>query len=346
MAHSLPDVFSENASLTTLDRLASLEHLEGAMAQARALVPPEVWRRALLAPARGFVARPSKHFRGRLVRLGWSLGGGPEDGCPSDLSGLIELIHSGSLIVDDIQDNANERRGEAALHRSHGVPMALNVGNWLYFAALHALSWVELPRHKIDAMRQEAISALLRCHHGQALDLSVQVHELKQDELAGTVSTCTELKTGTLMGLAARVGARAATDDEVVVAAIGRFGERLGVGLQMLDDLGCVVGNSRRHKAIEDLESGAPTWVWSLVSERCDELTFARLQRDARRVSQGGGDAEGLLIQLRERVHHVGMARVNTWLTTAFNELQETVDDHPALEQVHSELERLKCSYH
>ncbi len=346
MAFSLPQVAAENACLATIDRLAHTEHLEGALAQLRGLVPPEVWGDALLDPAREFVARPSKNFRGRLVRLGWSLAGGEADACPSDLPGLIELIHAGSLIVDDIQDDGHRRRGKPALHRTAGGPPAPSVGNRVYFAALQAFSWLDVSESTGHRMRSEAIQALLKCHHGQAIDLSVQVHQLPRDAVHGVVSTCTQMKSGALMGLAARIGARGASDDEAVVASLGSFGEQLGAGLQMLDDLGSVVGKARRHKALEDLQTAAPTWAWAFAAETCDELTFARLQREARAVCEENADPDELLDGLRERVQHTGMARVNAWLDSAFDQLRDTVGDHPALDEVHSEIERLKRSYH
>ena len=47
---------------------------------------------------------------------------------------MFEIIHAGSMIVDDIEDDSSERRGAPAVHRLHGLPLALNAGNWMYFA--------------------------------------------------------------------------------------------------------------------------------------------------------------------------------------------------------------------
>src|SRR5512142_2931568 len=52
---------------------------------------------------------------------------------PAELIGIVEGLHLGSLIIDDIEDESSTRRGGPTLHRQIGVPNALNAGNWLYF---------------------------------------------------------------------------------------------------------------------------------------------------------------------------------------------------------------------
>src|SRR5262245_7548627 len=103
----------------------------------------QVLRRVALRPAAEFVRRPSKRFRWPVVGLGWELAGG--DGAPpSELGHIVELIHAGSMIVDDIEDGSLQRRGAPALHVLHGVPLALNTGNLLYFLPLALLARLEL----------------------------------------------------------------------------------------------------------------------------------------------------------------------------------------------------------
>ena len=83
-------------------------------------------------------------FRSRLVEIGWSLAG-RDDVCPPVLPLVVEVIHAGSLIVDDIQDDSPSRRRRPALHRLYGLPLALNVGNWFYFWPFQLLPALELP---------------------------------------------------------------------------------------------------------------------------------------------------------------------------------------------------------
>jgi geranylgeranyl pyrophosphate synthase len=129
---------------------------------------------------------------------------------PERLPLLVEILHAGSLIVDDIQDGSAYRRGKPALHVLVGVPLALNAGNWLYFLPHRLLQDLRLDSHVELELRRALDRGVLRCHYGQALDLGVRLGSLSQREVRGVVSLCTRLKTGSLLELAAEVGAIAA----------------------------------------------------------------------------------------------------------------------------------------
>ncbi|MEZ4436375.1 MAG: polyprenyl synthetase family protein [bacterium] len=307
-------------------------------------VPARLWRSALLDPAEAFLSRPGKAFRGRLVELGWALGEG-EDACPDALVALVELLHAGSLIVDDIEDGSETRRGGPTLHRSHGVPLALNTGNWLYFAALSLIEGLDCPPARRGALYREAVRMLTRCHHGQALDISVHIGLLAHHEVAGVVEATTRLKTGALMGWAAGGAAIAAGAEGERAAAITAFGEALGAGLQMLDDLSGLCNPARRHKGVEDLRGARPTWPWAWLCETVDEVTFVRLQHRARDAREGGGGVERLADALARRVERPGRAAVAAQLDAAFDGLEAAVGAHPALAAARSEVDRLGRSY-
>ncbi len=327
----------------------ALAHLEAQLATLElgpeaAAVPLRLWNAALYDPARAFLAEPGKGFRARLVELSWQLGGGAAGGCPPELAVALEWLHAGSLIVDDIEDGSLVRRGQPALHVSHGLGRALNTGNFLYFAAQAHLDRADLPPATRSALQAAVVAALVRCHHGQALDIAAHVEQLAQAEVAGVVRATTALKTGALTALAANLGAQAAGATGAQLAAIVRFGGDLGAGLQMLDDLGSVLAARRHDKALEDLRGGHPTWLWAWLAETADPFTFVRLQAALRAV-RTGGPAEPLLAELHERLTHVGRARVAAHLERALVALREAVVPSPAVAAVEAELERLRRSY-
>lgn len=306
-------------------------------------VPARLWDAALLDPARGFLARPGKAFRARLVELGWALAGG--DGpCPDGLVALVELLHAGSLIVDDIQDGSELRRGEPTLHRTHGMPLALNTGNWMYFAALGLIDGLGCAPAVHGRLYAEAVRMLTRCHHGQALDISVHIGLLAHHEVTGVVETTTRLKTGALMGWAAGSAAIAAGADDARIGAITRFGESLGLALQMLDDLSGLLNPARRDKGLEDLRGARPTWPWAWLTQSVDEVTFVRLQHRARAVQDGAPPAP-LLAQLARHIGARGRAEVAAQLHATFADLEAAVGPHPALAVARDEIERLGHSY-
>ena len=185
-----------------------------------AATPSALWNHALLDPLRDFLGRPSKGFRARLLEPGFRLGGGGDAAPPRELPLLVEILHAGSLIIDDIEDDSAQRRGAPTLHRRHGVPLALNAGNWLYFWAHGLLSRAALGDVARLAAYERLTECLMRCHQGQALDLTVRVGELPQAEVPVVVQAITRLKTGSLLGLATALGAVAAGAEGEPLAAI------------------------------------------------------------------------------------------------------------------------------
>src|SRR5262249_10800792 len=175
---------------------------------------------------------------------------------PSDLAHIVELIHAGSMIVDDIEDGSRRRRGEPALHVLHGVPLALNTGNLLYFLPLGLLRRLQLGAAAELVLHRRIARTMVRAHCGQALDLGTLVSQLSQADLPHVVRASSALKTGSLTGLAASLGAVAASAAPPAVHALTRFGEELGVALQMLDDIGNLRGVGDLEKRHEDLRLG------------------------------------------------------------------------------------------
>lgn len=332
-----------NPPLDAVEAFAEPRALAARLGVTPDAVPARLWDAALLDPARAFLARPGKAFRARLVELGWALAGG-RGPCPAELVRLVELLHAGSLIVDDIQDGSQTRRDAPTLHRTHGLPVALNTGNWLYFVALEQIDALPVDDAARGALYREAVRTLTRCHHGQALDITVHIGLLAHHEVAGVVATTTLLKTGALMGWAAGGAAIAAGADAARTAALTRFGEDLGAALQMLDDLSGLLNPERRHKGLEDLRGARPTWAWAWLAEAVDEVTFVRLQHRARAVLDGA-DAGPLADTLAARIGAVARQNIAAHLDRTFEALHAAVGEHPALSGCRAEIDRLSVSY-
>jgi len=307
-------------------------------------VPSHLWQPALVGPLMDFLGRPGKEFRARLVRLGYQLSGRTH-APPAELPLIMEALHSGSLIVDDIEDESSERRGAPALHCRYGLPRALNAGNFLYFWALELLARLGLPPITELALHRAFSRTLLACHQGQALDLSVDVSALEQSEVLPTVTAVTRLKTGKLCELAAYLGASAAGASQSKAQAIAHFGRELGVGLQMLDDLGGIVSERRAHKGHEDLRHRRPTWPWAWAAQTLDARAYAKIQKLGRSVSRDGERAEQVASQLRSAVANHGRAEAHAGLARALARLAEVVPEPRAILELEHELTRLKESY-
>jgi len=51
--------------------------------------------------------------------------------------GLTELVHNASLIIDDIEDDSNKRRGDLCLHKKYGIDVSINAGNYLMVSPIN-----------------------------------------------------------------------------------------------------------------------------------------------------------------------------------------------------------------
>jgi geranylgeranyl pyrophosphate synthase len=247
--------------------------------------------RSLLTPLEEFLSRPGKQFRTRLVNLSCQLArpvGSPADGKSAEriqaqcdlASQIIEAIHAGALIVDDIQDGSRVRRNGPTLHLSHGVAKALNAGNWLYFWPLHQIRNLGLSPERELELYRDCHEILVEAHFGQAIDVGTRIDEVARTKVPKLCEASLELKTGALMALAMRMGAHIGGADARTIAKIAAVGKELGVILQAYDDIGnfsaSVSGSIPESKRYEDLILRRPSWIWVTASEQFDDGEYAR----------------------------------------------------------------------
>jgi geranylgeranyl pyrophosphate synthase len=236
--------------------------------------------KSLLDPVQKFFGNSGKNIRPQLVELGYrlSLENQPTS-IPLEVqaklqlaSSIIELIHGGSLIVDDVQDNSEVRRNVPAFHLQHGIPIAINTGNWLYFWALDSVNKLHLAAPQNMALMNDMLSLMVRAHFGQALDIGTDILQISQNKVRETCFASMELKTGTLLALALRLGC-AVADGNWQESRLNHLGSNLGMALQMFDDFGnfSQAPTSHPSKRHEDLYLKRPTLIWAVASELSPE---------------------------------------------------------------------------
>jgi len=152
-------------------------------------------------------------------------------------------------------------------------------------------------------------------------------------------------KTGSFMGLAAAVGAVAAEAPPALVNATERFGLALGQALQMLDDLGNLVGRRERAKRHEDLLNGRANWPWAWFAEVASKREWRAAQARLSRVRAGTLEPASLAVDLLERVGLRGRERVQRELARAFDDLRAATGSHRLLAAFRAEMDRLESSY-
>jgi geranylgeranyl pyrophosphate synthase len=190
----------------------------------------------------------------------------------------VELIHSASLVHDDVLDAAALRRGLPTVVAAAGRTMATATGDLLFsraFAELAAGGEMEDVRALSAAASALARGELIQ--RADAWDPAIP--------LARYLHRC-ELKTGSLFEAACRLGALGGGADRQLADALGLFGRRIGLAFQLLDDVLDVSGPSARTGKPRgtDLLDGTVTLPLILARER--EPRLAQLDVRALRTAQ------------------------------------------------------------
>lgn len=284
----------------------------------------DLLQRGLFQPASEFLGHRGKRFRAALVELSYWIGGGVAV-FPRRLTDAIEMLHAGSLIIDDIEDGSELRRGEQTLHRQVGLPLALNTGNWMYFRALESFVEVPLEEHVRHRMLGISIATIRECHEGQALDLAAKIYEVDQQDVFAVASGIGERKTGALTSLAARLGAIAAGATADHEQALASFGCQLGNCLQMRNDLDELrqVGSSALR--CDDMKNARVTWPWAWYATSSSAESFISLQRNAFAATHDPEVAKNLATVIDRQIGEYGDREIEHRLRIAFSKLCTSV---------------------
>lgn len=320
------------------------EQLRRVLEETPCRVPAALWERSLYEPLREFLARPRKGLRAYFVEAGWRLAGG-RGTPPIELPMIVEVLHAGSLIIDDIEDDSKTRRSGRTLHQLHGTPLAINAGNWLYFWAMALLERVPGDAPLRADLYRLTTETFLACHHGQAMDIALHVGSLDRPHIPEVVRAISLFKTGALIQYALLLGGRAAGARGARLEALSRLGAELGLLIQMLDDLGGLTRQERRMKGHEDLLNGRATWPWAWAAESCDAATFERLGSLASEVHARETHQELLAEALRAAIGTLGREAVRAQIARTLEVLSEAFDDRAVVSELSEQVRALEVVY-
>ena len=174
-----------------------------------------------------------------------AVGGSREDALP--LACALELIHTYSLIHDDLpaMDNDDLRRGKPTSHKMFGEALAILTGDALLTEAFFLLARPDLmkrvpPRRRLRAIWEVARAAgSLGMVGGQTMDILCQGKEVGK-ELLEYIHTH---KTGALIAAAVSGGAIIGGASSREYKALSKYGKKLGLAFQIIDDLLDIQGN-------------------------------------------------------------------------------------------------------
>lgn len=170
-----------------------------------------------------------KRIRPLLVLLSAKACGGAPTEITHRAAALVELLHTATLVHDDVVDDAEERRGVFSINALWKNKIAVLMGDFLLsrglllslehddYSILHTLS---------DAVRRMSEGELLQIEKSRLLDIDEDTYfRIISDKTASLISACT------------KSGAVSVSEDEALIERMHQFGETLGLAFQIRDDL-------------------------------------------------------------------------------------------------------------
>jgi octaprenyl-diphosphate synthase len=164
---------------------------------------------------------------------------------------FIELLHTASLVHDDVVDDAHERRGALSINALWNSKIAVLVGDYLLSKGM--LISVEKNRFDMLEIVSEAVKSM---SEGELLQLQkARKLNIKEEDYFKIIIS----KTAALLSACTACGARSVTDDPETIQLMKDFGENIGIAFQIKDDLldyegtgltGKTVGNDIKEKKI------------------------------------------------------------------------------------------------
>jgi len=153
---------------------------------------------------------------------------------------LIELLHTASIVHDDVVDDAHERRGSLSINALWNSKIAVLVGDYLLSKGL--LISVEKGRYDMLEIVSEAVKSMAE---GELLQLqkSRKLNIKEEDYYKIIIS-----KTAALIAACTATGARSVTEDPDTIQLMKDFGENIGIAFQIRDDLLDYVSNGLTGK--------------------------------------------------------------------------------------------------
>ena len=141
----------------------------------------------------------------------------------------LELLHTASLVHDDVVDESSERRGQASVNATYDNKVAVLVGDYILSTALLKVSLTD--NQKIIQLLAELGRTLAA---GEILQLSnIQNHEFSEEVYYQIINN----KTAALFEACAKIGSLSAGASEEEISAAAKFGQNIGMIFQIRDDI-------------------------------------------------------------------------------------------------------------
>jgi len=206
----------------------------------------EALNASLSTPAWDLLSRGGKRWRPVMTMMVYeALGGSAEE--VADLAAVTELVHNGTLAVDDVEDRSELRRGKPCVHILYGEDVAINMGNALYYLPLlAAIRRGSVPERLIGRVLTVYLEEMTNLSLGQSLDIAWHRSLSEQVDEERYMTMC-KLKTGSLVRMGIRFACALREVDSEVERRLVGFGDAISVAFQIQDDVLNLVGSEEEY---------------------------------------------------------------------------------------------------
>lgn len=180
------------------------------------------------------VTAGGKRLRPHIALLAYMAAGGRELMTAVPLAAAIEMVHTATLVHDDINDHSLTRRGKLTVHARWGRTFALLTGDYLFTKVYELMAPYGADYNVIMA------DACIKLVEGETLQAAAAKAGIMDRE---TYKTIISRKTASLFEAAARMSAMLAGASESIVKALADYAYNLGLTFQIVDDILDIIGN-------------------------------------------------------------------------------------------------------
>lgn len=227
----------------------------------------------------------------------------------------VELLHTASLLHDDLVDHAGQRRGRVTVHSRWNTTVALMLGDFFFARAAHELADEPDPRiirYYVDAAQTMVEGELSPVTRLQPLE---QAREQYNHKIWA--------KTAVLFEAACKCGMAVAGGSDEAIAAMATYGRSMGMAFQIVDDVLDFVGDERLlgKPAGNDLREGTLTLPLIYAVDMSNHPMLRELARQARPRPQ---DIDSIIdLVIREGGHTRAMNDAQSYIAHAYASLAQ-----------------------
>jgi geranylgeranyl pyrophosphate synthase len=183
------------------------------------------------------VSSGGKRVRPRMVLMSYLAAGGANLEIVVPLAAAVEMVHTATLVHDDINDHSLTRRGKITIHAQWGRTFALLTGDYLFTKVYELMAPYGAGPNMIIA------DACVRLVEGETLQaVAAKSGSIDRETYKQIIS----LKTASLFEASARLGALLAEADGEIIEALADFAYNLGLTFQIVDDILDIVGDAEK----------------------------------------------------------------------------------------------------